>query len=186
MSNSVILKSLLNNVKADAVLLTFIGRGGHVRGARTQGARRAFCQAWWRRGLAGFPHPPRAFLTPAAAVSLACFGLCERWSSRWLWGSSEHLPGHLSAARRSRVDAGGLAGWEWEWEAEYKRGIAVKSGQREAGGGLSGIRGEPGLQKNPTGRNWRSGWTEGGMNGKASKEEEEEKKKTKREKRRKC
>lgn len=53
------------------LLTSIIGRGGHLRGWKSEGASQAFCQAWWA-GLTGvLAAPSRGSLT-RALVSLPC------------------------------------------------------------------------------------------------------------------
>lgn len=75
------------------LLTSIIGRGGHLRGWRSEGASQAFCQAWRADGPCRvLTAPSKGFLT-LAVVSLPCLGLYGRCGSGWPSGSSEYLPG---------------------------------------------------------------------------------------------
>lgn len=107
------------------LLTSFIGRRGHLRVWRNEGASRAFSQAW----CAGGPHrvlaaSPRA-LSHSLLLVFTVLGY-RRCCARWPNGSSEHLPGALSNIKgSSKVSEG--------------RGVRKGWWARVGGGGLSRV-----------------------------------------------
>lgn len=144
-------KNHVSPEKAGPLLLTsFIGRGGHLRGQRSEGTSQACCQAW----RAGRPH--RVFTAPSkgtltlAPVSLPCLVQKGRCGSGWPYGSSVHLPGAFQQHKEQQQRLSGLGSLKGE----------AMVGRRGRGRAFQGST-QPQPIYSPKRRQRGRGWTEG-------------------------
>lgn len=88
------------------LLTSIIGRGGHLRGWRSEGGSQAFCQAW-QTGLTVYWQQPSKGSVTLTPVSLPFLGLYGRCDSGWPNGSSEHLPGAFQQHKEQQQSLSG-------------------------------------------------------------------------------